>query len=730
MEARGRDLPAGEAVSSEGYCLPSPYVIHTVGPQLHGGASPSDEDTQQLRQCYWSVLEQADSLPPNGDGTKRVALCGISTGLFAFPTLLAAEIAVNTVTAWVAHNEDVSITDIIFTTFAEGDYEIYDEILSNVQAPWHEPDQQISPAGVVRVEGNTLESARLMLESADTVIISVGAGFSAADGLDYTSRALFKKYFPSFIDMGLETLYGAIGFEFPSEEEKWAYYFTNIRMMRSWSHWPLYDCLMSWLKSSGKDAHIRTSNADGLFLTNGWEEERLSTPQGRYSVLQCLATCRSDSVFDTLPFYEAAQPFLDAKTQRLTDPSKVPRCPNCGGKMMLCVRGGNWFNDQPFKDGEARWRKFKHDVLQQARNTVVLELGVGMNTPGVLRWPNEDLVREGAGRVKLVRVGLGPSAAVPGDLQAKGVAVSVEGDLKLALPWILGVAKYRIASHWHLKFILQNRCVYSQTYFENNYPDLCRWTKSLPNASSSCFVTFGLGLGYFASAPGQGSIWAGIPSEMEDKLRKSYETPCCVALGAYNSWFVLWPGGDFSWKFHGHYSALEKILSEAAPQSVSYVAISPYNEQHYFVAFRDQSVKYNFIGAPPEWMTLMTEAFDSMTAARLRMPQQQHLASNGHAYPQVQLHSVPRPQQQAAYYYNKHDIIVESPISPISIPSFNGYTDSKFSQPAPGNAYVYHSPRQDAVEMPVELPDNTSSASLPIAVTSTEKKKRFLSRLF
>lgn len=146
----------------------------------------------------------------------------------------------------------------------------------------------------------------------------------------------------------------------------------------------------------------------------------------------------------------------------------------------------------------------------------------------------------------------------------------------------------------------------------------------------------------------------------------------------------------------------------------------------------------------------MTEAFDSMTAARLRMPQQQHLASNGNAHPQVQLHSVPQPQQQAAYYYNKHDIIAESPISPIqnlSTPSYNGYTDSKFSQPAPGNAYMYHPPRQDAVEMPVELPDNTSSASLPIAVIPTEvrklqslvsvvkannaqKKKRFLSRLF
>lgn len=62
-----------------------------------------------------------------------------------------------------------------------------------------------------------------------------------------------------------------------------------------------------------------------------------------------------------------------------------------------------------------------------------------MNTPGVLRWPNEDLVRKGGGRVKLIRMGLGSSAAVPEDLEAGGLAVSVEGDLKVALPWVLGI---------------------------------------------------------------------------------------------------------------------------------------------------------------------------------------------------------------------------------------------------------------------------------------------------
>ena len=138
MEARGSDLPISEAVTTRGCCLPSPHIIHTVGP----------------------LLEQAESLPASTDGSKRVALCGISTGLFAFPTSLAAQIAVDTVSAWVAHNEDTSITDVIFVTFAEGDYEIYDNLFAQTREPWRLQDQRNLPTNTVQIEGTTLESAR------------------------------------------------------------------------------------------------------------------------------------------------------------------------------------------------------------------------------------------------------------------------------------------------------------------------------------------------------------------------------------------------------------------------------------------------------------------------------------------------------------------------------------------------------------------------------------------
>ncbi|KAF1934194.1 uncharacterized protein M421DRAFT_415243 [Didymella exigua CBS 183.55] len=292
----------------------------------------------------------------------------------------------------------------------------------------------------------------------------------------------------------------------------------------------------------------------------------------------------------------------------------------------------------------------------------------------------------------------------------------------------------------------EDKLLYSQTYFENIYTDLVRWTKTLPNASSACFVTFGLNLSYFACAPGSGSIWAGIPSELEDKVRKSFETPTCVALGSHDAWFVLWPNGDFSWKFNGHYNALDKILTEAAPQSVSYVAISQYNKHHYFVAFRDQSIKYDFTGAPPEWMKLMTEVFDAWRAERLQKPQQQYFPPAGNTYPHVQPRQPPQPQQQAAYYCNNtvvsellsvpaHILPVSPPLTP-NMP-LTGYPSPALSQAVPNNPFACRPPPQGAIEMPVELPGSatlaapasasarTISTEVNVPVTIRQKKKRF-----
>ncbi|KAH8891927.1 A1pp-domain-containing protein [Thozetella sp. PMI_491] len=428
MDSRGQDLEVGVAILTRGYCLPAPFVIHTVGPQLRRGASPTETDREQLASCYASVLETAASITLSGGERKAVALCGISTGLFAFPAREAAGIAVKAVSDWFRSHPDSSLTDVIFNTFTDADQTLYEELLSAPPKPWilQASTNPIAPV----LQCDALAQVRQWLESADYVLVSAGAGLSAATGLDYTSTSLFSEHFPAFRKYGLTTLYSVFGFSsWPSEQDRWGYYFTHLKMVRDWPLSPLYQRLIQWLGKFGPNAFVQTSNADGFFLKHGWPEENLFTPQGRYSVFQCMANCRPDATFPSAPFLEAGLPHLHPVTQRLEDPEKVPLCRFCGGKMFICVRAASWFNETPFVDGQKRWKEFRRRALAEGKNVVILELGVGVSTPGVLRWPNERLVSQGDGKVKLIRIGLGTEVAVPWELESQGLATSIDGDI-------------------------------------------------------------------------------------------------------------------------------------------------------------------------------------------------------------------------------------------------------------------------------------------------------------
>ncbi|CAI6342045.1 unnamed protein product [Periconia digitata] len=438
MDARGRDLPVGHAVTTKAYCLPSKYVIHTVGPQLERGAEPTYVECEKLQQCYNSVLDQINHLTEPEDGVaKSIALCGISTGLFAFPPSIAAELAIQAVASWINMHPDTTLTDIIFVAFTEKDHEIYTDRLLKPRPGWFiERDAAISPT--LAVSCGSLQQARDHILGADTVIVTAGAGLSAAIGLDYTSEKLFQERFPTFLQYGFDCLYSVFGFtDWPSEDVRWSYFFTHLEMIRNWPKSELYAELTEWLRHFKGQTHVRTSNADGLFVANGWNQQDISTPQGQYAVLQCAENCTPDSYWPTCSYLAKARESMDLETQRLTDSSAIPACKNCGGDMFICVRAANWFNKNPYRSGEATWRRFRQKALNGVGKTVILEIGVGMNTPGVIRRPDEDLVRYGGGNVRLIRLGLGSHASVPWDLEQQGLATYIDGDIKYSLPMLL-----------------------------------------------------------------------------------------------------------------------------------------------------------------------------------------------------------------------------------------------------------------------------------------------------
>ena len=122
MQEQGYDEPTGQAKITPAFNLPSKFVIHTVGPIIPPDRLPNSTEEKLLASCYKSCLELAVE-----NNLKSIAFCCISTGEFHFPNQRAAEIAIETVTDFINHN-DCDVT-VIFNTFKDIDTQIYESLL-------------------------------------------------------------------------------------------------------------------------------------------------------------------------------------------------------------------------------------------------------------------------------------------------------------------------------------------------------------------------------------------------------------------------------------------------------------------------------------------------------------------------------------------------------------------------------------------------------------------------
>jgi O-acetyl-ADP-ribose deacetylase (regulator of RNase III) len=113
--------PTGEARITNGYNLRSKHVIHTVGPVWQGG---NNNESLLLANCYRNSLKLAAE-----SGCRSVAFPNISTGIYGFPKLEAAEIAISEVKLFLGSNS--LIEQVLFCCYDNENYLIYNKILQN-----------------------------------------------------------------------------------------------------------------------------------------------------------------------------------------------------------------------------------------------------------------------------------------------------------------------------------------------------------------------------------------------------------------------------------------------------------------------------------------------------------------------------------------------------------------------------------------------------------------------
>jgi len=280
---------------------------------------------------------------------------------------------------------------------------------------------------MVNIEKSVLKKSKDLIDAADSVLIGAGAGMSVPAGINYYDTQLFAELFPGLVNKGYKMQYELIVHHAVNNERgwtpavKWGYLAIHVNYVYyKIREDTIYKQLYSLV--SEKDYFVMTTNVDGLFVQNSFSKDRIYTPQGSFSRIQCLRRC-TEETWDAKPIIDKILPHIDPVTQEVNDPSCIPWCPRCGGDMFLNVRGGGWFIGQPYESQRAALNKWINNTFD--KRIVALDIGTGFNTPGVVRWPAENLVNQRPNS-SLIRVNL-HNSEVPKEIQSK--SISIKGDV-------------------------------------------------------------------------------------------------------------------------------------------------------------------------------------------------------------------------------------------------------------------------------------------------------------
>ncbi|WP_407420862.1 Sir2 silent information regulator family NAD-dependent deacetylase [Methanobrevibacter sp.] len=228
-----------------------------------------------------------------------------------------------------------------------------------------------------------LDNAKKAIDDADYIVIGAGAGLSAAAGIEYSGKR-FTDNFKDFIDKySMTDMYSSGFYPFKTSEEKWAYWARHIDINRfQVGKTGLYQKLLKLVEN--KDYFIITTNVEHQFWINGFEDERIFATQGDYGLFQCSEACHDELYYNEEQIKSMLENTVDCKI-----PSElVPKCPRCGAEMETNLRKDNLFvEDANWHDANGRYKNFLDNVGDA--KVVFLELGVGYNTPVIIRYPFE-----------------------------------------------------------------------------------------------------------------------------------------------------------------------------------------------------------------------------------------------------------------------------------------------------------------------------------------------------
>lgn len=219
------------------------------------------------------------------------------------------------------------------------------------------------------------------IENADAVVIGAGAGMSTSAGFTYNGER-FEKHFADFRrKYGITDMYSGGFYPYDSLEEYWAWWSRQIYVNRyDTAAGKPYTDLLKILQD--KDYFVLTTNVDHQFQKAGFDKKRLFYTQGDYGLWQCSKACH-DKTYDNA---EPVRKMVSAQKDLKIPSELIPKCPVCGAPMTMNLRCDDSFvQDEGWYAAANRYEDFirRHKGL----HLLFLELGVGVNTPVIIKYP-------------------------------------------------------------------------------------------------------------------------------------------------------------------------------------------------------------------------------------------------------------------------------------------------------------------------------------------------------
>ena len=264
-----------------------------------------------------------------------------------------------------------------------------------------------------------MERLKAALQDCDTIVIGAGSGLSAAAGFTYAGER-FEQHFSDFAQKyGIRDMYSGGFYPFPTQEEFWAYWSRYIYINRYLdAPKSVYDNLLKLV--ADKDYFVITTNVDHCFQKAGFDKKRLFYTQGDYGLFQCSEPCCQET-FDN----EAVIRQMMERQEDMKIPTELlPVCPHCGKPLTMNLRSDDGFVEDEGWHRAAEWYE-NFLRVRAGQKTLFLELGVGYNTPVIIKYPFWQMtVRNPKAIYACINLG---DAYAPDDIAARSICI--DGDI-------------------------------------------------------------------------------------------------------------------------------------------------------------------------------------------------------------------------------------------------------------------------------------------------------------